>query len=201
MGRKPSLTVGDKVNDFLVVALLPQGKAGKHRRYKVVCPRCEQEVTMTSQTMLKSKSCGCTKKDSSTWKRKGAVNKSWKLPEGEASFNHLYQQYSASAKKRNILFQLSKEQFREVVTQPCHYCGNCCQSIKINTRANGGFSYTGIDRKDNQIGYTLLNSVACCKTCNFMKLDHSYDFFLSHIQKILTHRSNEEYKPLDDWGI
>lgn len=198
MGRKPSLAVGDTVNDFLVVALLPQGKAGKHRRYRVTCPRCGQEVTMTSQTMLKSSSCGCTKKDSSTWKRKGAINKPWKLPEGEASFNYLYHNYSSSAKRRNILFHLSKETFRVIVTQPCHYCGDCCQSVSLNRGANGGFNYTGIDRKNNQEGYTVKNSIACCKTCNYMKLDHDYGFFLSHLQKILNHRSNEEHKSLDD---
>ena len=135
MGRKPSLKIGDVINDFLVISLLPQGKAGKHRRYKVRCPRCDEEVTMTSPTILKSNSCGCTKKDSSTWKRKGAINKPWKLPEGEASFNYLYQQYLGSANRRNISFQLSREEFRDIVTKPCHYCGNCCQSVKLNTRS------------------------------------------------------------------
>lgn len=84
------------------------------------------------------------------------------------------------------------------MTQPCHYCGDCCQSVSLNRGANGGFSYTGIDRKNNQEGYTAQNSIPCCKTCNYMKLDHDYDFFLSHLQKILTHRSNEEHKSLDD---
>jgi hypothetical protein len=198
MGRKPSLAVGDTVNDFLVVALLPQGKAGKHRRYRVMCPRCKQEVTMTSQTILNSKSCGCTKKDSSTWKRKGAINRPWKLPEGEASFNYLYYQYQCSAKKRNIFFELTREEFKAIITKPCSYCGDCCQSVRLSKGANGGFNYTGIDRRNNNEGYTLNNSIACCKTCNFMKLDHDYDFFLSHLQKILTYRSNEERKSLDD---
>jgi hypothetical protein len=196
MGRKPSLSVGDVVNNFLVTGLLPQGQAGKHRRYTVTCPHCHGEAVMTSQTLLKSNSCGCIKKDSSTWKRKGAINKPWKLPEGEAAFNYLFYGYQMSAKRRGILFDLDKKTFKEIVTQPCHYCGSCCQTARSNTRSNGSFKYTGIDRKDNEEGYTLGNSLPCCKVCNYMKLDHSYDDFLSHLQKILNHRSNENHNTL-----
>jgi hypothetical protein len=183
---------GDTVNGFEVLDLLQQGGSGKHRRFLVRCDSCGQTVEMTSQGIKNNNSCGCLQKDSSTWKRKGAIRKPWKLPEGEASFNYLLYQYRKSAERRGIEFSLPPENFREIVTQPCHYCGSCCSSEKINKGSNGSFKYTGVDRKNNGEGYTLENSIPCCKTCNYMKLDHDYDFFLSHLQKILDYRSNEE---------
>jgi hypothetical protein len=188
MGSKPSLSVGDLVNHFLVLDLLPSEGSGKHRKYKVECPRCRCEAVMLKQNIVKSNSCGCLKKDSSTWKRAGAINRPWTLPEGEASFRALYSTYKRSANKREIEFLLTKDQFKELIVQPCFYCGSAGQSQKMGCkRSNGSFSYTGIDRFDNRVGYTEKNSVPCCKTCNFMKLDHDFEAFMKHLQKIINH--------------
>jgi hypothetical protein len=193
MGRRPSLEIGDTLNGFEVVNLLPPGKTGKPRKYLVKCPQCLSEATMMVQNIRKSNSCGCLKRDSHSWKRKGALSMPWKLPEGEASFNSLFYRYKKSAEKRKIEFLLNKLQFRDMVTQPCHYCGDCCSSKNLNTvRYNGVFSYTGIYRKENNKGYTPSNSIPCCKTCNFMKLDHDYDFFILHLKKILINLNNEK---------
>jgi hypothetical protein len=84
-------------------------------------------------------------------------------------------QYIKGAKKRNIAFELSKEQFTRIVTKPCHYC-NYIKEGEAN----------GIDRVDNNDGYSDDNCVACCRICNRMKHAYHLDFFLEKMKQIST---------------
>lgn len=77
-------------------------------------------------------------------------------------------EYRSNAKKRNIDFLLSAEQFKKIVNKPCHYCGGNSQD-----RGNG------IDRKDSSKGYTVDNCVPCCSTCNM-----PYKDFILYIRKL-----------------
>jgi len=43
---------------------------------------------------------------------------------------------------------------------------------------------SGIDRKDNNLGYTPENSLPCCTLCNMMKRTYSYDNFYKIINVI-----------------
>ena len=49
----------------------------------------------------------------------------------------------------------------------------------------------GIDRKDNNKGYTNDNCVPCCGFCNKMKMDHSIDEFYSQIIRIYNNLPKE----------
>ncbi len=62
------------------------------------------------------------------------------------------------------------KEFTKIIEKPCKYCGE-------NSRY-------GIDRIDNEKGYTKENSVSCCKLCNFMKKALTQKDFLNHIKKI-----------------
>lgn len=86
-----------------------------------------------------------------------------------------YHEYEKGAKRRNMLFELSKEEFDSITNQPCFYCG------EKNDSSNG------IDRIDNKIGYILNNCLPCCSMCNWMKQNLSQDVFLKHIEKIYNH--------------
>ena len=90
-----------------------------------------------------------------------------KTPHGKMS------KYKESAKKRNLVFDLTLEQVKSLLDGICHYCG------ELNS--------IGIDRKDSTCGYTTDNTVSCCSTCNFMKSDHPYDDFIKHIIKIFNY--------------
>ena len=63
---------------------------------------------------------------------------------------------------RNIKFNLSEEQFLNILLNKCYYCG------VINETPIGKCA-GGIDRKNSDLNYTIDNCVACCKTCNIMK--------------------------------
>ena len=82
-----------------------------------------------------------------------------------------YQTYKDGAKKRNMTFNLTKDEFKTFWQKPCHYC-----DAPINT--------IGIDRKDNNIGYTLDNCLSCCITCNRGKREITYEQYVEHCKRM-----------------
>jgi hypothetical protein len=63
------------------------------------------------------------------------------------------------AKYRKLSFELTLEQFTDIVSQPCIYSNG-----KENSQI-----YIGVDRIDNLQGYTLENCVPCCYKHNLIK--------------------------------
>lgn len=80
---------------------------------------------------------------------------------------YLYYLKRANAKK--MAFEFTVEQFEELCSKDCVYCGD---------------SAYGLDRIDSKRGYTLDNCVPSCTACNMMKYTHSTNAFLKHVAKI-----------------
>lgn len=85
-----------------------------------------------------------------------------------------YRTLKGSAIKRDYDVSISFDEFKEIISKPCAYCGEKDKRI-------------GIDRINNDIGYILENCNPCCKYCNMMKKDMILDEFIEHIQKIYKH--------------
>lgn len=92
--------------------------------------------------------------------------------------NVLYSYYKHSAKKRNINFELTIEQFESLVPSNCFYCDE---------------TSNGIDRWDSNIGYTIVNSKPCCGECNFIKNKTSPNVFIEKIKKIYNTLTSKGY--------
>lgn len=88
----------------------------------------------------------------------------------EALANQVYSKYKSEARIRGRDFSLSREYLIELISQVCHYCqappGN---TIRRRFYGDHVLFYSGIDRKDNQLGYTPENVVPCCIRCNKVK--------------------------------
>ena len=97
--------------------------------------------------------------------------------------NALYKQYNHNAKKRNYVFELTFEKFLELIYSPCVYCGKV--AIK-------GIERNGIDRVNNDIGYTKINCVSCCKICNRAKFIYAVDDFKKYAHRLSFFN---DYKP------
>ena len=145
-------------------------------RWKFICS-CGKEIIRIPYDVMrvKTQSCGCLQKDE--------VVKAHKKPEGVAAFNATYGQYKRGAKSRKLSFDLTKNQFKYLTSQNCHYCGiEPSQSLKQNF--NGEYIYNGIDRLDNSKGYIFSNCVPCCKVCNIAKRDRNDLEFIDWIRKV-----------------
>jgi len=122
-----------------------------------------------------TRSCGCLLKEH--------LDNS-KLSYGEASFHRLLSLYKRGAKSRNFEFNLSDIQFKKLTKENCHYCGRDPKNTISGKTYYGEYIYNGVDRVDNNKGYTLDNCVSCCCICNKMKMKLSVDDFLDRIKKI-----------------
>lgn len=85
-----------------------------------------------------------------------------------------YRSLKGSANRRGYEVTLTLEEFSEIVSNPCTYCGENEKRI-------------GVDRIDNKVGYTKDNSAPCCNTCNMMKKAMDVVDFISHVGKIKSH--------------
>jgi hypothetical protein len=92
--------------------------------------------------------------------------------------------YKSRATKKNLLFELTNKQFNKLINDPCYICGR----EPITDRTNG------IDRLNNLIGYILSNCKSCCRTCNYMKRDLSYDEFINKCKLIAKNFTIENIK-------
>lgn len=81
--------------------------------------------------------------------------------------------YKRTAKSKNNIFSINREEFLKLILGNCFYCGIIpSREIKYKTSV---FKRNGIDRIDNSKGYILSNCVSCCKDCNFKKSNVSLD--------------------------
>ena len=87
------------------------------------------------------------------------------------SLKHRYATYKRGALSRGYIFELSEEEFSCFWNSNCTYCGDTIEGI-------------GLDRKENTIGYTLENVVACCTTCNMMKHKLTHSEFINKCKMI-----------------
>jgi hypothetical protein len=110
----------------------------------------------------------------------------------EASLRELYRDYRDGAKKRALVFELTIDDFRKLTSSDCVYCGakpNKLARARKGTRVH--YVYNGVDRRENQSGYSKENCSPCCSTCNHMKCQMSISDFLAHIRRIAGFSASE----------
>lgn len=132
----------------------------------------ESEVKGSHLRRGSTESCGC---------QMGGT-----LPKGLAGLRSRYANYKLKARNRNLSWELDEFQFIHLTQELCYYCGSPPSNLERNH--NGIFIYNGLDRIDNQKGYTLNNTVPCCSYCNLMKREMSIEEWINHMKKIFRHR-------------
>lgn len=183
---KPSL-VGRKFSRLLVIA---PDKA-KHGRSQWRCQcDCGMFCIASGKALRTGKkhSCGCFRRDRA---RAHAAILSFnnRLEPGEAGFNLLYATYRCGAEHRGLLFEISKEDFKQLTKKDCSYCG-AHPNQKIGNDVTGRYTYNGLDRVDNSIGYRVENCVACCGRCNRMKHAMTAREFMDACLAVSSHQEN-----------
>lgn len=165
--------------------------------WKCLCD-CGGTITTrySSLTSCNTTSCGCYQKQLAS-KRIKQENVRRTLPNGVASQRDLFRQYQKGSRERGLSFDLSFEHFLGLTSGCCYYCGVEPRQIHSNVHWNGSYIYNGIDRNNNALGYTVENSVPCCKRCNIAKMDTEEKDFLEHVRKVYLFRGLG-HDPVDD---
>jgi len=143
--------IGRKFGKLSVVEEFPERLRGGVQ-WKCKC-ECGNNGIFPSGDLLRGRieSCGCLKKIRSLF--------SWEKT--------LLYHYKYDAKRRNLNFNLSHDQFVKLIGSNCHYCGNSPSNLQ-NLRTIRKH-YNGIDRIDSNNGYNNENCVPCCIICNRAK--------------------------------
>lgn len=164
---------------------------------------CGNTVDLPVNTVKsgQTKSCGCLSVQA--WAKNGKANGRLNGLKSKgvirivnAPYNELYGQYKRKALKRNYVFELSLDEFMEIINKPCHYCGTAKSNTWRYNKGSVTIEYNGIDRKDNSKGYIIGNVVSCCGTCNRMKMDMDYESFIKHCKRIA--KLSDDYVELED---
>lgn len=113
---------------------------------------------------------------------------------GEVGFNELFGNYQRMAKKIQREFSLTIDDFKKITSSPCHYCGCEPKSVFKTQTEYGWYTYNGIDRINNNIGYIIDNCVACCEIDNYGKHTTSYEDYIIHLNKMMKYRLSLENK-------
>jgi len=165
---------GKKYNRLTPVVYL--GKS----RWRCVCD-CGKLVDAQSYGIIhgRAKSCGCLQKECA----RNINLKKW----GESAFTNIYCGYRVGAKNRGLSFDLSRDELRNIISKPCHYCGTLPNNEKKSRFNNGSYYYNGIDRINSDIGYEANNIVPCCWQCNSSKGRMDYKEFIAWIRKAYRH--------------
>ena len=114
-------------------------------------------------------------------------------PPGVAAQNQLYLRYTKSAKRRNLVWDITKGFFLNTTQQNCFYCGIEPRQIVFSHDNKNGIDYTynGIDRIDSMKGYTENNCISSCGTCNRAKNNMPYDDWVAWLNRIKNHSLGE----------
>lgn len=148
---------------------------------------CGNTIIKRIDVVIKSikSNCGCLY----TYKNKTRI----KDGGYRAACVKVYHHYLQSAKRRKYIFNLSLEDFIKISSSDCHYCGLVAKKTLISSKNNKvGFTYNGVDRKDNKKGYNLQNCLPCCEICNRAKMKTSYEDFISYLNRIKNHLNNKD---------
>ncbi len=166
---------GKRFGKLLALKRIPN--RGQKVRWLCQCD-CGNKTELDSWDLRKKvKSCGCL----------------LRLQKGESFFNLFLYNYKYDAKKRGYVWELSKEKFREFIQQNCFYCGDTPKlRYRTTPYLNGGALFNGIDRIDNNKGYTEDNIVPCCGTCNKAKFKKTTSEFRIWVRRLYHYWGNKD---------
>ncbi len=137
-----------------------------HPYFNCKCNTCGSSLKMRPDGIQTSK-IGCSK----------CMGK-WRAENFKERYSHLMPKHlrfrkthlKCQAISRGYKWELSDEEVYELLVQKCYYCG---QSEKI-----------GLDRINNDLGYTYDNCVPCCGYCNRLKMHNPLKDFIQKVYEI-----------------
>lgn len=176
--KKPKYKPGQTFGNLTIIAISNKRTATSRKRfYDCICA-CGKKITKPSDYFIRNSftSCGCLDP------RKEADREN-------AMMKRLFKDKISSKHYLNKGSDLSFSDFKEIIKKPCIYCGIGYSMQRKDIIRGRVFSdvvlkYNGIDRVDNNQGYTLKNSAPCCSTCNMAKRTMPKDEFISWIKRI-----------------
>lgn len=119
--------------------------------------------------------------------------------------SHIFSILKTRAKRENIQFSLTKDEFiewYEKQNKKCFYCQRSIEDInKMDDSINNRTRRLTIDRLDNSKPYELDNIVLACYRCNYIKSDFFSKEEMIEIGKIIRRKYEINNASINNIGI
>lgn len=187
-------SLGQKFGKLAVLELIEYRLTPGRARVPIVKCRCEcgEERTVSLWDLRSGKTKTCS------------LNHPHYEDRSMPAFNNIYEHsYKGRAIKAGLEFTLTREEFRAITQQDCHYCGappsgtshrgvQKKRGVTVTGNHLSQYIYNGLDRKDSQQGYTMENVVPCCGVCNHAKHTMSYRDFIEWLDRVANFRKENK---------
>ena len=182
--RRVSIEPGVKYSRLTAVEFSHKHQSYSYWKFKCDCGK-EKIMRASDVAATRTISCGCFSREQ--------FDKLHGIPENEGAKRDIFYTYKKNAENRKYSFELTREEVDKITQQTCYYCGTP-PSRKYRQDRNHrskNYVYNGIDRFDNNLGYTLENSRPCCRTCNQAKMDMSVEEFTEWLERLVRYQSDK----------
>jgi 5-methylcytosine-specific restriction endonuclease McrA len=193
MGRSKENLIGQRFG-LLTVRRLSEFRRNLGRQWECLCDCGGIRLVTTSHLKDNSvRTCGCRQVN----RQQLTPHYLLRTPE-DAATSRVFSHYMAKCRAKSVSFQLTAQQFRDLTTSPCHYCGEVYTRAVVYKQKSGvktsvSLPLNGVDRKDSSKGYELENAVSCCPRCNRAKNDTPYNQFLQMCRDVASRHSIEPH--------
>jgi len=168
--------IGKKFGNVTILDIfMKPNSRRRYSKYRCDCGK-ENQIRLSDIVSGIKISCGCLSG----------------LPPGESSIRRVISEYKGNAKVKGRCFTLTDIETRRLLLSSCYYCGNIPDRIINDRKLKGKIVVSGIDRKDNDMGYTTKNCVSCCKACNYKKGSSLLEDFLKWVKKVYENLSLDD---------
>lgn len=167
--------MGQRFDKLTVIEYAGYNDQYKNSKWKCRCD-CGTEVIRQMDVLSRKRSqhsCGC------------AVV--LVLPDNQHAFKRLMNCYKQNAKKRGYQFNLTVDEFKYLVKQPCYYC-KAEPEVRYQNCTVDPILANGVDRRDNTIDYNFENCVPSCKVCNMAKGILTMPEFKAWIERVYNNK-------------
>jgi hypothetical protein len=179
MGATTKIEMGSRFNKWTVLEEFPKRTGNRSRMMVRVCCECGQEAVLAKSAVMGGKTKGCIKC------RERHPQVRLRATGTERAFLNVWNSYLVRSRRKGIPFELNKEQFRALIIQDCFYCDEPpSNTLRAITEWGQDMIYNGIDRYEPEKGYVEGNCLPCCKYCNRMKSDLSFDDFFERVGRL-----------------
>ena len=169
MKKKRILKIGEKINRLTVLKLHHKDK--RYRKYYLFRCECGTEKIIHGAAVISgnTKSCGCLGTE---------IRKAKRISEHHSEVTAIILGYKRHAISRGYKWELTRDDVKNIINKKCYYCDSPPGNIKkTKNSVASGLKYSGIDRIDSSLDYTVENTVPCCKICNYAKSNMSLEEF------------------------
>lgn len=186
------MNIGDKIFDWTIISddKIRYTKHGHVNQFYDLQCTCGKTVAMRKDLVKRALKNGASKSFNTSCRECFIKNRELPIDEEKMS-KQMFGRYKSSAIKRNLDFTLTEKQVDALFKSNCYYCGLEPSNIFYRRRTvikEKVFIYSGIDRIENNAGYTEENTVACCKWCNFSKNTRGQKEFLNWVDKVYNYK-------------